>query len=79
VGLPELVANTPEEYVRLAVCLANDLPRLKELHSMLRQRMQASPLMDGPRFARNIEAAHRQMWRNWCAQGGNSSLQCPSP
>jgi predicted O-linked N-acetylglucosamine transferase (SPINDLY family) len=34
--------------------------------------MQASPLMDAPRFARNIEAAYRQMWRNWCAteEGG---------
>jgi tetratricopeptide (TPR) repeat protein len=31
--------------------------------------MQASPLMDAPRFARNIEAAYRQMWRNWCQQG----------
>jgi predicted O-linked N-acetylglucosamine transferase (SPINDLY family) len=78
VGLPELVANTPEEYVRLAVDLAGDLPRLKELHSTLRQRMQASPLMDGPRFARNVEAAYRQMWRNWCQRGGNSSSQSPA-
>jgi predicted O-linked N-acetylglucosamine transferase (SPINDLY family) len=76
VGLPELVANTPEEYVRLAVCLANDRPRLKDLHATLRQRMQASPLMDAPRFARNVEAAYRQMWRSWCERGGNSISQC---
>jgi len=73
VGLPDLVASTPDEYMRLAVRLANDLPRLKDLHATLRQRMQASPLMDAPRFARNIEVAYRQMWRNWCAQPGNSS------
>jgi predicted O-linked N-acetylglucosamine transferase (SPINDLY family) len=30
--------------------------------------MQASPLMDGAAFARDIEAAYRQMWRQWCAQ-----------
>ena len=48
--------------------LGHDMPRhLKELRSTLRQRMQASPLMDAPRFARNIEAAYRQMWRKWCA------------
>jgi len=67
VGLPELVANTPAEYVRLAVDLANDLPRLQRLHSTLRPRLQASPLMDAPRFARNVEAAYRQMWWKYCA------------
>jgi len=34
----------------------------------LRQRMLDSPLMDGPSFARDIEAAYRQMWRTWCGQ-----------
>jgi predicted O-linked N-acetylglucosamine transferase (SPINDLY family) len=28
--------------------------------------MQQSPLMDAPRFTRNMEAAYRQMWRRWC-------------
>jgi predicted O-linked N-acetylglucosamine transferase (SPINDLY family) len=78
-GLPELVARTPEQYVQIATDLAKDLPRLAELRRTLRPRMQASPLMDAPRFARNVEAAYRQMWRNWCRQGGNSSLQCPAP
>jgi predicted O-linked N-acetylglucosamine transferase (SPINDLY family) len=78
-GLPELIARTPEQYVRLAAELAGDLPRLAELRRTLRGRMEASALMDAPRFARNIEAAYRQMWRDWCAMGGNSSLQCPAP
>ncbi|MGD0389410.1 MAG: tetratricopeptide repeat protein, partial [Tepidisphaeraceae bacterium] len=73
VGVPELVAPAPEQYVQIATDLAKDLPRLAELRRMLRGRMQASPLMDAPRFARNVEAAYRQMWRNWCRQGGNSS------
>jgi len=65
-GLPELIASTPEEYVRLAVNLASDLPRLKELHSTLRRRMEQSALMDAPSFTRKVEAAYREMWRNWC-------------
>jgi predicted O-linked N-acetylglucosamine transferase (SPINDLY family) len=69
IGIPELIARTPEQYVRIAADLAKDLPRLAELRRTLRLRMQKSPLMDAPRFARNIEAAYRQMWRNWCAQG----------
>jgi predicted O-linked N-acetylglucosamine transferase (SPINDLY family) len=67
-GLPELIAQTPEQYVQIAADLTGNLPRLAELRRTLRARMQASPLMDAPRFARNVEAAYRQMWRNWCQQ-----------
>jgi protein O-GlcNAc transferase len=66
VGLPELTAQTPGQFVQIAVDLANDLPRLAQLRSTLRDKMQRSPLMDAPRFARNIESACRQMWRTWC-------------
>jgi predicted O-linked N-acetylglucosamine transferase (SPINDLY family) len=66
VGAPELVARTPEQYIQIAADLANDLPRLAALRRTLRLKMQASPLMDAPRFARNMEAAYREMWRNWC-------------
>ena len=66
-GLTELAGHTPAEFVRIAVELANDLPRLRELRSTLRRRMEQSPLMDAPRFAHNIETAYRTMWRTWCA------------
>ncbi len=66
-GLPELIAKTPEQYVTIAVELAKDLDRLADLRSGMRNRMRTSPLMDGPRFARVLEAAYRQMWKTWCA------------
>jgi protein O-GlcNAc transferase len=69
-GLPEFIAHSPEQYARIACELAGDLPRLIDLRRNLRPRMEASPLMDAPRFARNVEAAYRQIWRNWCAGGG---------
>jgi len=65
-GLKELAAETPEEFIELAVQLAGDLPRLEELRASLRERMQQSPIMDGKRFARNMERAYRAMWRRWC-------------
>ena len=68
VGLPELIAATPEEYIAIAVGLAQDPARRQELRSTLRGRMQASPLMDDRGYARSIEAAYRQMWRAWCAR-----------
>jgi predicted O-linked N-acetylglucosamine transferase (SPINDLY family) len=67
-GLEELAARTPEQYVSLATKLAGDLPRLQSLRATLRQRMQQSPLMDGKRFARHMEQAFREMWRRWCDQ-----------
>jgi predicted O-linked N-acetylglucosamine transferase (SPINDLY family) len=67
IGLPELVARTEEEYLQLSATLAHDLPRLAQLRSSLRQRMQNSVLMDETRFARQIEDAYRAMWRGWCA------------
>jgi len=70
IGLPELVANTNEDYVKIATNLANDLPRLAHLRNTLRARMEQSPLMDAPRFARSIESAYREMWRKWCAKQG---------
>ena len=80
-GLPELAAGTVEQYVQTVVALANDLPRLTSLRSSLRQRMHLSPLMDGVGFARQVEAAYRQMWREYCAgtatkrnTGDNSAL-----
>ena len=66
-GLPELIAGNAEQYVEIAAKLAADIPRLAELRANLRERMAASPLMDTPRFARNVEEAYRQMWRAWCA------------
>lgn len=67
VGVAELCAQTPDEYVQIAVELANDLPRLARLRLSLRPRMSASPLMDSASFARNVEEAYRRMWHRWCA------------
>jgi predicted O-linked N-acetylglucosamine transferase (SPINDLY family) len=72
VGLEELTARTPDEFVRLAVDLAGDRGRLTRIHSTLRDRMQKSSLMDGGRFARGVEDAYRMMWRRWC---GNSLIR----
>jgi predicted O-linked N-acetylglucosamine transferase (SPINDLY family) len=65
-GLPELAADTPEQFVSVAVALATDLRRLARLRETLRQRLEASPLMDRPRFARGVEQVYREMWRRWC-------------
>jgi len=60
--LSGLAAGTVDQYVRVATELANDLPRLTNLRAALRGQMRQSPLMDAPRFAKDVEAAFCQMW-----------------
>jgi predicted O-linked N-acetylglucosamine transferase (SPINDLY family) len=66
IGLDALIASSPEAYLRAAIDLAHDLPRLRDLRGALRARMAASPLMDSARIARAVEAAYRTMWRQYC-------------
>jgi predicted O-linked N-acetylglucosamine transferase (SPINDLY family) len=73
-NLKELAAQTPEEFSRIAVDLAKDTGRLSELRRGLRERMRTSPLCDGRRFVRNVEAVYRREWRRWC-EGGDRNGQ----
>lgn len=66
VGLAGWIAAGPEDYVRIAAERAGDAGGLARLRGSLRERMRASPLMDEAGFARDMEAAYRQMWRTWC-------------
>ncbi|MCL4221356.1 MAG: tetratricopeptide repeat protein [Phycisphaerales bacterium] len=68
VGLDDLMAHSPDDYVRIASSLAADRPRLALIRASLRDRMRSSPLCDAPRFTRNLEVAYRHMWARWCAK-----------
>ncbi len=67
VGLPELVAKTPEEYVQIAVDLASDSDRLFFLRSTMRKRFEQSPLRDEEHFTYTVEQTFRKMWEIYCA------------
>jgi protein O-GlcNAc transferase len=73
IGLPELVADNADDYIAKAVALAQDLPRLADLRSGLRERVARSPLCDAPRFTRHLEQAYRSMWRGWCTGKENAA------
>jgi predicted O-linked N-acetylglucosamine transferase (SPINDLY family) len=73
VGLPELIAESEDDYVRMAVELARDVERLVSYRSNLRDGVLGSQLLDAPSFAREIEGAFRQMWTSWCETSLDSS------
>jgi protein O-GlcNAc transferase len=66
VGLEDLIADSTEHYVEIAVALAGNPGRLDELHRVLRPRVATSPLCDEGAFAAKMEAAFRTMWQHWC-------------
>jgi protein O-GlcNAc transferase len=64
-NLTGLAATTEADFIRIAVDLASDLPRLTEIRQTLRQRMLNSPLTNADRFTRDLETIYRQLWQNW--------------
>jgi predicted O-linked N-acetylglucosamine transferase (SPINDLY family) len=64
-GLPEWIATTEAEYIDKACRFARQPEALNALRLGLRERMKASPLMDGPAFAKGVEAAYRSMYDRW--------------
>lgn len=61
-GLGECCAASAEEYVQKAVSLAHDRQHLTELHRELRNRMQASPLMQAETYVRDVEQAYERIY-----------------
>jgi protein O-GlcNAc transferase len=70
VGLGDWAAGDLAEYEALAVTKASDLAALARLRAGLRARVAASPLCDAPRFGRNLGAALRFAWQEWCRSVG---------
>jgi predicted O-linked N-acetylglucosamine transferase (SPINDLY family) len=76
IGLTDLIANSTEEYVEIAVALAGNPGRLDELRRVLRPRVATSPLCDEGAFAAKMEAAFCTMWQHWCqaSQGKRNAV-----
>jgi predicted O-linked N-acetylglucosamine transferase (SPINDLY family) len=66
IGLTDLVANTPDDYINVASRLAKNLEGLEQLRASLRERMRQSRLCDGKQFTKNLEATYRGIWQQWC-------------
>ncbi len=68
IGIPDLIAKTPDEYLAIAVNLADDTKRLQRLRGSLRDMMIHSPLTDAKRFIINLENSYWSIWEEWCGK-----------
>ena len=67
-GLTDLVAKSTDEYVEIARQLAGRPDWLADQRTTLRGRLLASPAGDTRAYTRAVEAAYRDLWRNWCTR-----------
>ncbi len=67
-GHPEWVGHNLGDYVRVAQDLASNPRKLSTIRQNLRDEMKNSPLMDSPRFVREMEKHFHQIWKTWCEQ-----------
>lgn len=63
-GLPELVMPDVGHFIALAAALAQDRARLAQLKARVARQGTASGLFDTAGFARKLEAAYDQLWRD---------------
>ncbi|MBN9119479.1 MAG: tetratricopeptide repeat protein [Planctomycetes bacterium] len=61
IGLPEFVADTPEQLVSLAATWAEQRGTLAELRGTLREMMQQSPITAAAEYVKHLEAAYRSV------------------
>ena len=66
IGLLDLIAESVDQYVELAVSLAGDVPRLGLARQELRDRMTSSRLCGIDRFVGHFDTALTTAWRRWC-------------
>lgn len=65
-GMPELVAEDWQNYVRICVELASDLDSLSVIRKNLRYILMSSPVCDGKYFAQHFSDAMRAIWQRHC-------------
>ena len=65
--LPQLVTHSLDEYHTKALELARHPEQLQAIRQHLQQKRDQLALFDTPRFARNLEAAYENMWKNYLA------------
>lgn len=66
-GLPQMIAESWDDYVDKAAALAADLDALEALRAEVRPRLDASPYRDEAGFTRRMEKAYREMFAAWLA------------
>lgn len=75
VGLPELVAANEDDYLAVAMTLANEPDLLEACKGRLRRNRLTSPLFDVAAYTLALEDLYETMWRRCCAGAAPASIR----
>jgi predicted O-linked N-acetylglucosamine transferase (SPINDLY family) len=67
IDLPELITSSQEHYEALAIELATNPAKLKEIKTKLESNRLTTPLFDTPRFTKHLEDAYTKMCKRYHA------------
>jgi predicted O-linked N-acetylglucosamine transferase (SPINDLY family) len=65
IGLPELIARSPEDYEAMALKLAREPGLLADIRARLARNRDTGPLFDTRLSVRHLEAAYAAMWEKF--------------
>jgi predicted O-linked N-acetylglucosamine transferase (SPINDLY family) len=68
IGHPEWLAQTPDDYVSVALALAENVEKLAEIRAGLRSELLGSALLDHKGQGERFGAALRNCWAEWCTR-----------
>jgi len=68
-GLPELVVHSQDEYVKLAISIATDPGRCRQLKAKLNKENSRSKLFDSEQYVADLEALYLEIWSIYAAGG----------
>ena len=67
IGLPELITSTQEEYEAMAIELAMNPQKLRDIKLRLAKNRFTAPLFDTPLFTKNLETIYIKMMERYQA------------
>ena len=65
VGIPELITKSFKEYEDLAVELATQKNKIREIRDKLNNNISTTPLFNTRLYAKNLEKAYKKMYENY--------------
>lgn len=77
IGMPELVADSPQAYEDLAFELASNPALLASMRTKIQANQATHALFDTERFCRNLEAIYVSMWRQSELGDARDALSAP--